>query len=240
MEVMTVVSFCVKRSGVAWDRGWVYEVREEKIICGEYEVKHIRVDLPFWKKKDTLWQQEEQKSYLQMLPLPPQGGRVCYICDRETTLLYGFEPDTLSTEWGLYLLRYYKIDFDGLVVFEDREECASELALRFAPSTSYIGVVSARRWRLEETEDYILEEYGYQMEVADTFTKLHPKEGRLLIWTGDEMKGLTPLTLPQNSVWLDTSRRDAKARYARFTNKQICNVFNIEKFCTIMGVKVVL
>ena len=50
MEEMTVVSFCVKRSGVAWDRGWVYDVREEKIVCGEYEVKHIRVDLPFWKE----------------------------------------------------------------------------------------------------------------------------------------------------------------------------------------------
>lgn len=240
MEEMTVVSFCLNRSGVAWDKGWIYVIEEEKLTCGEYSIRHIRVELPFWKDKSTMWQQKEQKIYLQNLPIPSQGRRVCYVCDKEVSLLYGLEPDNLSLEWGLFMLQYYGIKFDGIVIFEDRESCVADLVLRFAPKMSYVGVVSGRRWRLEETENYVLEEYGYQIEVADTFTKLHPKEGRLLIWTGDEMKGLTPLTLPQNSVWLDASRRDAKARYARFTNKQICNVFNIEKFCAILDVKVVL
>ena len=237
MEEMTVVSFYVNRLGVAWDEGWLFELREDQLECEGYSLKLIHVGLPFWKKEDTMWQKGEQKVYLQMLPIPSQGRTVCYVCDREAMLLYEFTPDNLSVEWGLFLLRYYRVDFDGVVIFEDREGNASELVLEFAPRISYVGVVSRHRWRLEPIEEYVLEEYGYQIEVADTFSKLHPRGERLLLWTGDEMHGLTPLTVPKNSMWFDASREIPRDRFARFYNKQEYNHLNIEKFLRDFGYK---
>ena len=70
MEEMTVVSFCVSRTAVAWEDGWKYEIWENAVMCGEEVIRHIKVELPFWKEKDTMWQQEEQKKYLQVLPVP--------------------------------------------------------------------------------------------------------------------------------------------------------------------------
>ena len=144
--------------------------------------------------------------------------------------MYELEPDNLSLEWGLFLLKYYHVNFDSVVVFEDREGCASELVLRFAPKITYVGVVTGQRWRLEKIEDYVFKEYGYQIEVAETFSKLHPMGKKILLWSGDVIRGLTPLTLPVNSVWMDASRKMRQDKIARFNNKQHYCHLNIEKF----------
>lgn len=229
MEEMTVVSFFVNREGVAWDKEWRYEKWERLFCKGEYALRYIQVGLPFWKEKDTMWQGGEQAKYLQALPVPEQGRRVCYMRDRETSILYGLIPDNLSVEWGLFLLRYYQATFDAVVIFEDRENQAQELARRFAPGCLYVGVVTNERWRWEETEEYILEEYGYQIEIACSFASLHPKGKRLMIWSGSEIRGLTPLTIPEESIWLDTTVGARESMFRRMRNKKI-NRLNIEGF----------
>ncbi|MBQ7358901.1 MAG: hypothetical protein IJW63_02260 [Lachnospiraceae bacterium] len=204
MEEMTVVSFFVDRSGIAWDGKWICQV-EQTLFEGEKgRLRYITVGLPFWDKTDTMWKAERQKEYLQHLPVPLQGRKVCYVCDRETEILYGLKPGVLSLEWGLFLLDFYRPTFDSLVVFEDREMDAQDLVLRFAPCLPYVGAVTAHPWRWEEVAEYIQEEYGYQIEVACTFTKLHPMGKRVLLWSGEQMRGLSPLTIPRDSIWLDT------------------------------------
>lgn len=230
MEEMTVVSFFVNREGIAWEKGFKYEIWESRFCSGEYVLNYIQVGLPFWREKETMWAGGEQKRYLQSLPVPSQGRRVCYICDRETTILYGLKPDNLSLEWGLFLLRYYRAESDGVVLFEDRELPAQDLALRFAPHSLYVGVVTKERWRWEEVEDYILGEYGYQMEISDTFTRLHPKGERLLLWTGNDIRGLTPLTIPQGSIWLDTTVGAEENKMKTINRKKKINRVNIMKF----------
>ena len=230
MEEMTVVSFFVNREGVAREKNWRYEIWENMFRSQEFEMRYIQVWLPFWREKDTMWTSETQKEYLMSMPIPPQGRKVCYICDKETSILFGLKPEPFSLEWGLFLLEYYKVDFDSLVVFEDRELDAQELVLRFAPRIPYVGVVTKERWRWEEVEEYIASEYGYQIEVGSTFTKLHPQGEKLLIWSGDEIRGLSPLTIPSGCVWLDESSGMGQSHFAMSNYKKKINRLNLEKF----------
>lgn len=230
MEEMTVVSFFIDREGVAWDRGWRYEIWENLFQSRDFVLRTIQVGLPFWKEQDTMWSRERQKEYLLSMPLPSQGRKVCYMYDKEATILYGRKAEPLSLEWGVFLLKYYNLDFDGLVVFEDREIDAQELTLRFAPKIPYVGVVTKDRWRWEETEEFIACEYGYQIEVANTFTRLHPKGKRLLIWSGEEIRGLTPLTIPERCMWIDVGTEGYHKMFHEVSRKKKINRVNLEKF----------
>lgn len=230
MEDMTVVSFFVDRSGVAWDGKWIFRA-EQTFFEGENgRLRYIAVGLPFWDKADTMWKLERQKEYLRHLPVPAQGRRVCYVYDRETEILYGLKPGVLSLEWGLFLLDFYRPVFDGLVVFEDRELDVQDLVLRFAPCLSYVGVVTNHQWRFEDVAEYINEEYGYHVEVAPTFTRLHPKGKRILLWTGEEMRGLSPLTIPQESIWLDACCNRTIWQILGVERKRRIINLNMEKF----------
>ncbi len=230
MEEMTVVSFFVDRDGVAWDGKWRYEVEHTLFSSETHCLRYIAVGLPFWERVDTMWKIQGQKEYLQKMPVPVEGRRVCYVCDREVSVLYGLRPGCFSLEWGMFLLDFYRLSFDGLVVFEDREMDAQDLVLRFAPCLPYVGVVTPHQWRWEEVAEYIHEEYGYQVELASTFTKLHPKAKRLLLWTGEDMRGLSPLTIPQGSIWLNSRCDRAFGQFACDGRKRKIKVLNITDF----------
>lgn len=229
MEEMTVVSFFVDREAIAWKEGWEFSVQEMVYQNEDHGVKYIRVGLPFWEREDTLWTAMGQKEYLGRLPIPQEGRRVCHMCDSESEILFGKRPENLSIEWGFFLLDFYRPRFEGVVIFEDRHMDVQELALHFAPFMPYVGVVTANPWRLEEVSEYILEEYGYQIEMASTFARLHPRRGRLLLWAGREKRGLSPLSIPSNSIWLDVCCENSRNDYALAIRKKKVKYMNL--FC---------
>ncbi|MBQ9122795.1 MAG: hypothetical protein IJY10_04795 [Lachnospiraceae bacterium] len=235
MEEMTVVSFFVDREGVAWKKGWKYQIWENAFTGQGYSLRYMQVGLPFWERKDTLWTAKGQEEYYAALPVPLEGRSVCYVYDSEAKILFGKRQQNLSAEWGLFLLEYYGISFEGMILFEDRQMDAQDLALQFAPFTPYVGVVTPKEWHWEEVSEYIQEEYGYEVEVASTFTRLHPGKGTILLWSGEERRGLSPLNIPRESVWLDTCCDRTNRDFLQAIRKKKINYLNLWRFLREFG-----
>lgn len=148
--------------------------------------------------------------------LPPEGRYVYYVTDRwaEKKLRRGREP--IGMEWILFLISYYELMFDGLVLIQDRDMEAEELIRHFAPIVNYLGVVTDYFYDWEEVEESLSEEYGLVLDRGTGVERLHVKGDRILVIgsnmaepVGDVGVFIRKLSeqIGGEIIWLDTAGR---------------------------------
>ena len=157
------------------------------------------------------------------MEVPQEGRNVCYLYDEEARAFLGRREEPLSLEGLLFLIRWHQITFDALIVLQDRELETEAILAEYVRDTRYIGVVSAGEETFSETKEALLEEYGFLLDTAAEFAKLHvPAKGKTLVIAGAELYGTTPLQLPSGTALVSTvvsgeaKRLCARAKEARY------------------------
>lgn len=201
-----------KKSRWRWHKDWCYEVRRTHILEQGISFQCVQVDLPLRETAKRAWTHEKLASYLSGLDIPPEGRGVYYMPDEDAAGLLGRGAEPFSIEWILLLLAYYHLDFDGLLVLQDREMEAEELIRRFARGTRYLGVVTNQPDMWLDTAEELSEEYGFLLDVVTEFKQHHYRGEKLLIIAGSRIYGAVPSQIPPGSMWLDTDPGSEKGR----------------------------
>lgn len=227
MENMTVVFFYVDKGKNGWKRcgwrdrvrkrfrrkqhieenNWEYHVRRGTVMKQggrQVTLRWMKVFLPEHERKGKEWTTEGWRQYLNGLPVPEESRTVYYLPDAEAGRMLGRSAEPLSLEWILLFVEYYGLQFDGLVILQDREMDAGELVYLFAQKTKYLGVVTAEPEAWQEMAEELTEEYGFLLDVAERVGKLHLGRGRLLFVAGARLFGAAPSAIPPGSIWIDT------------------------------------
>lgn len=196
MEDMTVVFFYVDEKGSGrrrlgkkrfggwkWSEQWQYNVYQEQRQMGEGSLKIYCVGLPIF-EKDKKWTSWSWSQYLKDLPIPPEGRYVYYAPDKKAEKLLGRGREPIGIEWIFTFIEYYSLEFDSLVLIQDREMEAEELIRHYAEGIPYLGVVKDFISDWETVEDSLSMEYGLTLDIQSEFDALHIKGERTLIVLG--------------------------------------------------------
>ena len=216
MEEVTVVYFFMDMTagGRLRRRGpWQYEVKERSLQKKNCTVHVYSVKLPGLMQKRKPWREKEKQEYLKGLPVPGEGRETCYFYEDEAETFLGRKMEPPSEEWLHFLLHYYEIDFDALLILEERELETEVWVRQYAGGTRYIGILTADAGRYEELAEALWEEYGFLLEITGEAKSLHlPKKGTLLALGGTQLYGMVPSLLPAGTVWLNATAQTAAAR----------------------------
>ena len=226
MEEMTVVHFMTDKDGCGRRKrrgSWQYRIENRQINGSNGAVCLFTVYLPAHSYKKKPWKEKDRTAYIQGLEVPQEGRNVCYLYDEEARAFLGRREEPLSLEGLLFLIRWHQITFDALIVLQDRELETEAILAEYVRDTRYIGVVSAGEETFSETKEALLEEYGFLLDTAAEFAKLHvPAKGKTLVLAGAELYGTTPLQLPSGTALVSTvvsgeaKRLCARAKEARY------------------------
>ena len=226
MEEMTVVHFMTDKDGCGRRKrrgSWQYRIENRQINGSNGAVCLFTVYLPAHSYKKKPWKEKDRTAYIQGLEVPQEGRNVCYLYDEEARAFLGRREEPLSLEGLLFLIRWHQITFDALIVLQDRELETEAILAEYVRDTRYIGVVSAGEETFSETKEALLEEYGFLLDTAAEFAKLHvPAKGKTLVIAGAELYGTTPLQLPSGTALVstvvsgDAKRLCARAKEARY------------------------
>ena len=226
MEEMTVVHFMTDKDGCGRRKrrgSWQYRIENRQINGSNGAVCLFTVYLPAHSYKKKPWKEKDRTAYIQGLEVPQEGRNVCYLYDEEARAFLGRREEPLSLEGLLLLIRWHQITFDALIVLQDRELETEAILAEYVRDTRYIGVVSAGEETFSETKEALLEEYGFLLDTAAEFAKLHvPAKGKTLVIAGAELYGTTPLQLPSGTALVSTvvsgeaKRLCARAKEARY------------------------
>lgn len=226
VEEMTVVRFITDKDGCGRRKrrgSWQYRIENRKISGRDDAVCLFTVYLPAYSYKKKPWKEKDKIAYIQGIEVPPEGRNVCYLYDEEARAFLGRREEPLSLEGLLFLMRWQQITFDALIVLQDRELETEAILAEYVRDTRYIGVVSAGEEAFFETKEVLLEEYGFLLDVAAEFAKLHvPAKGKTLVIAGAELYGTTPLQLPSGTTLVSTvvsgeaKRLCARAKEVRY------------------------
>lgn len=205
MEELTVVIFLWDKAalGKLKKRGiWQYHIEKQEIPCKEDKVILYKVCLPFYERKKKEWSEAGKKAYLAELSVPWESSTVLYLYEDGTEEFLGRREEVLSEEWIFFLLRYYGVWFDALLLLEDRELQTESFIRYFVENTRYIGILTENPGEFSELSEELLSEYGFLLDVAGDIRGLCIPSGKKLLLAGENVHGITPATLPKNSVWL--------------------------------------
>ena len=226
MEEMTVVHFMTDKDGCGRRKrrgSWQYRIENRQINGSNGAVCLFTVYLPAHSYKKKPWKEKDRTAYIQGLEVPQEGRNVCYLYDEEARAFLGRREEPLSLEGLLFFIRWHEITFDALIVLPDRELETEAILAEYVRDTRYIGVVSAGEETFSETKEALLEEYGFLLDTAAEFAKLHvPAKGKTLVIAGAELYGTTPLQLPSGTALVSTvvsgeaKRLCARAKEARY------------------------
>ena len=226
MEEMTVVHFMTDKDGCGRRKrrgSWQYRIENRQINGSNGAVCLFTVYMPAHSYKKKPWKEKDRTAYIQGLEVPQEGRNVCYLYDEEARAFLGRREEPLSLEGLLFLIRWHQITFDALIVLQDRELETEAILAEYVRDTRYIGVVSAGEETFSETKEALLEEYGFLLDTAAEFAKLHvPAKGKTLVIAGAELYGTTPLQLPSGTALVSTvvsgeaKRLCARAKEARY------------------------
>lgn len=207
MDIFVAIIFTVeestgrKRKRDPWQYHVVWEEKEteNKKIC----LKIGTVFLPKRPRKKKEWTKDSLQSYLYTLPVPQEDRYVYYYYEKEAAALLERQNDCLSTEWAFFLLSFYGISFDGLLLFEDPGICIGDWLFSFVRKTRYLGILTKDGERVEETVEQMYEEYGAMLHVYGKVSRCRFPDGcRTLFVVGEENFGLSPADVGENNVLL--------------------------------------
>ncbi|MBE5868279.1 MAG: hypothetical protein E7293_04870 [Lachnospiraceae bacterium] len=205
METMTVVFFYVSsHASGRKKRKWCYDVRRENTIEENIVFSRIQVFLPLFEKGKKRWTGKALSTYLDGLDIPQESRNVYYVPDEEAACMLERGTEPLSLEWILFLLAYYHLDFDGLLILQDREMDAEEMIRHFAPVTKYLGVITKQPEKWQDVAEELSEEYGFLLDVVTEFGGHHYRGEKLLVVAGRENYQVSPDLIPEGSMWLST------------------------------------
>ncbi|MBQ7956052.1 MAG: hypothetical protein IJ282_09920 [Lachnospiraceae bacterium] len=236
MEDMTIVFFYVdaKKSGKLkigrwkWGKEWQYDIRYEKKRLGDGTLKVIWVALP-GREKDKDWTKAGVAQYLQHMPVPPEGRLVYYAPDKGAEKILGRGRENLNKEWILVLMEYYHVQFDSLVLIQDRELEAEELIRYFAQDIPYLGIISDFGYDWDEVEEGLAGEYGLVLDIQKEFRFLHIKGKQPLIVAGEKMEKVNIAHIPAGSVVISINGRRGGGNILQDEGKNIRYV-DMERF----------
>lgn len=220
MEDMTVVSFVMDREGCGRKKrrgSFMYRVENRKTSGRSGTVCLFTVYLPTYSYKRKSWKEKEKTEYIRGIEVPEEGRGVCYLYDEGARVFLGRREEPLSLEGLLFLIRWRQITFDAMVILQDRELDTEALLGEYVRDTRYMGVVAESGDALAGTADALWEEYGFLLDVAVEFKRLHVPAGRkMLVVAGESLYGLTPQQLPTGTAFVSTVvSREAKKLCAR-------------------------
>lgn len=205
MEGWAVVSFFMEPDACGRMKRrdpWQYHVEERDIVFEGETVCLYKVYLPGYGRKKKPWRREEKDEYLRGLAVPKEGRSVCYLYGEGADTFLGRQQEILSFEWALFLLRFFKVQFEAMLILEDSAFLAEEWVRQFVRATRYVGILADRPENYEEFSEELFWEYGFIPQIDDACHKLHLPSGKLLVVAAEKTYDVTPLRLPEGCVWL--------------------------------------
>lgn len=94
--------------------------------------------------------------------------------------------DSLSAEGARFLLRYYGIKTEALLLLEDTAVRGEDWLYDYARDTRYMGILTDRPGEQEEVADFLYEEYGIVLQVADRAGKWHIPDNTSCLFVAGE------------------------------------------------------
>ena len=205
METYVAVTFTVeentgrKRSRSPWQ--YHVEWEEKETGSGKDRLLLATVFLPDRPQKKKNWTKESLQSYLQSLPVPGESRYVYYYYAQAAAGLLGRQNDCLSTEWAFFLLTFYNISFEGLLLFEEPGVCTEDWFFSYAGNTRYLGILTRDTGRVEQLAEQLYEEYGAMLHIYAGVSHCRFREScRTLLVMGEETYGLMPVYVGENNV----------------------------------------
>ncbi len=209
MEELAVVYFVMEKEGRGKKKRkspWQYRTEKTTVFCEDKAVLFITVYLPVFYYGKKKWTSEAWDAYMQELPVLQQGEKVYYLYEEEAEAFLHRKPEPLPLSWLLFLIGYYRLTFDSLILLADRDMDIETLTAGYVQKARYIGVATADSGMLEAYREVLSDEYGFILDVAEDYKSLHvPKKGQVLVIAGENLYGATPAVLPANCVWLSTA-----------------------------------
>ncbi len=224
MEEMTVVHFILEEEGRGKKRRrgkWEYHVEKESLPVSESLLVLYTVFLPFFCYKKKEWTAERFSEYFKGLPIPPQSREVYYLYQEKAQNFLGVGAEPISHDWLLFLIKYYQVSFDALILLPDEEMETEDIIRRYVKNTRYIGIASEETEDILELRESLFQEYGCLIDVAADMKKLHiPAAGRKLAVAGEELYGAVPGLFKGAWVWISTNtdKKNAARLCARVEN----------------------
>ncbi len=194
-----------------WSLEYQYNVYLEKWEMGAGSLSVWCVGLPCL-ETDKGWTGSEWKKYVKGLPIPPESRFVYYVPDKNAGRMLGREREPIGLEWILTLIECYSVEFDGLVLIQDRELEAEDLIRYFAATVPYLGVVKDFSADWDEIEESLSMEYGLTIDIKDDFNELHIKGDKTLVIIGGERVLPQDALIKDGSVLLFTKGRTGEDR----------------------------
>lgn len=241
MEDMSIVFFYVDRKqwgrkrlgkkrfgGWKWSKEYQYNVYIKEMEIRTGSLKLWCVGLPE-SETDMRWTGSKWKKYITGLPIPPEGRFVYYAPDKRAERMLGRDREPIGLEWILTLVEYYSLEFDGLVLVQDREMEAEELIRHFAASVPYLGVIKDFNSDWDEVEDDLSMEYGLTIDIQEVYDELHVKGDKTLIVVGTKEELPRGLAVREGSVLLFTEGRLDKREREEYRRKNV-RVVDMEGF----------
>lgn len=231
MEELTVVVFYMEET---WGRAdkrtlrhfrtgepWQYHVEWEK-----EETPHLcRVYLPERMQKKKEWTKEGLASYTEGLPIPGESSDVYYYYTKAAATFLHRKNDSLSAEGARFLLRYYGIKTEALLLLEDTSVRGEDWLYDYAGDTRYMGILTDRPGEQEEVADFLCEEYGIVLQVADRVGKWHiPDNTSCLFVAGEKWYGLRPADIGQKGTLLFMGAGEERTFAGRLPAERIISV----------------
>lgn len=225
MEDLTVVYFVMDKEAAARQRGrgpWQYRVDTAVIVREPAQVTLTRVYLPEYSLKKMVfnrycrrqaWTAGDWQKYWEGLPIPPEGRETYYFYEKQAQEFLGRRAEPLPWEWVLFLMAYYRVEFDALVILQDRDMEAWQMVQEYAAGTRYLGVATSRPGDWQDMTESLSEEYGFWLDVSRNVKNLHiPLHGKALVIAGEETYGAAPLFLPEGLIWISTDTEGGAGR----------------------------
>lgn len=225
MEDLTVVYFVMDKEAAARQhkrRPWQYRVESRIIVSKPAQVTLVRVYLPEYSLKKMVfkrycrkqaWTAGDWQQYWEGLPIPPEGREVYYYYEKQAQEFLGRRAEPLPWDWVLFLMAYYRVEFDALVLLQDRDMEAWQMVQEYAAVTRYLGVATSRPEDWQDMVESLSEEYGFLLDVSRSVKSLHiPLRGKTLVIAGEETYGAAPSSLPEGCIWISTDTEGGAGR----------------------------
>ncbi len=216
MEDLAVVYFVMEKDGRGKTKRkgiWQYHVDQKEISCAGRRVFFIKVYLPAFYYKKKMWTSETITAYMKELPIPLQGEKAYYLYHEEVKDFLHRTAEPLPLFWIRFLIQYYSITFDALVLLDDREMEIEELVAEYVPKSRYIGIATDNREAYETIKEELLEEYGFLLDVSTDYKGLHvPKKEKVLVVAGENIYGMTPAMVPGACNWISMATEGISGR----------------------------
>ncbi len=235
MEELTVVVFYMEetwgragkrtpwhsRTGVPWQYRtmppWRYHAEWQENICKVY--------LPKLMQKKKEWTKEEFASYMEGLPIPGESTDVYYYYTKEATAFLHRQNDSLSAEGARFLLHHYGIKTEALLLLEDTAVRGEDWLYDYAGDTRYMGILTDRPGEQEDAADFLYEEYGIVLQVADRAGKWRiPGGTSCLFVAGEKWYGLRPADIGQKGTLLFMGAGESRAFGSRLPEERMISV----------------